>query len=129
MTYEAAESTPGSFTALIVQDSIFRSPAWAQRISDVSEDFVVVRFPNRIENLVQCWSRFETSIAFIDQAMFEFISAEVIASMARLGRPVRLIARIQGIESADVLARLLLRGCRGFAMENISRASLRRFCE
>jgi DNA-binding NarL/FixJ family response regulator len=123
---QVMESSPGSFTALIVQDAIFRSKDWAHRISDVSGDFVLVRFPDTVERLVHCCSRFENSIALIDHTMFDLISSDIWTSLTRCGGSVRLIARIEGNESADALARLLQRGCHGFASEHISRASLRR---
>ncbi len=124
--HQVFEKSPGSFTALIVQDAIFRSKDWAHRISDVSGEFVVVRFPDTVEKLVQCCSRFQQSLALIDHTMFDLISSDVWTSLTRCGGSVRLIARIEGDESAEKLAPLLLRGCHGFVSQNISRASLTR---
>jgi len=126
VTREVYNGPSKSFTALIVQDAIFRSKTWAERIADVSEDLVSVRFPDRIEDLVHCCSRFDDCIALIDQRMFDSVTPQVLASLSRSGGSVRLIARIEGEETTEDLARLLLRGCHGFVNERISRSSLRR---
>jgi DNA-binding CsgD family transcriptional regulator len=123
---EAPITPLSSFAALIVQDQIYRSRDWVQRVAAVSDDFVLVRFPDRINSLVQCCSRFENSIALIEQTMFELVTSEILTGLSRSACSVRLIARVDGTESADQLAGLLLRGCHGFVSDRISAASLRR---
>jgi DNA-binding NarL/FixJ family response regulator len=115
-----------SFAALIVQDAIFRSKDWSHRITDVSDDFVLVRFPDALENLVRCCLRFDNSIVFVDKSLFELVTPAVLSAFGRSGASVRLIVRIDGSEPSDLLECLLLQGCHGFVTEGISRPSLKR---
>jgi DNA-binding NarL/FixJ family response regulator len=115
-----------SFTALIVQDAIFRSKDWFQRITDVSDDFVLVRFPDAIEHLVRCCLHFETSIALVDRSLFDLITPAIRSNFTRSGASVRLVVKLEGSEPPELLESLLIDGCHGFVTEGISRSSLKR---
>jgi DNA-binding NarL/FixJ family response regulator len=126
VTRELSNRSSKSFAALIVQDAILRSEAWAQRIAEVSDDFVRVRFPDRFENLVNCSRHFEMSIALLDRSLFESVPPEILSRFACSGASVRLVIRIDGTETSKDLERLILLGCDGFVSAAISGASLRR---
>jgi DNA-binding NarL/FixJ family response regulator len=114
-----------SFAALIVQDCLFRAPQWAQRLANAADDFVLVRFPDRLENLIHCCSQFKTSVAIVEKSLITDTISRRVADLSRSGT-VRLICRIDGSESQEALERLLLAGCCGFVTEKISGASLKR---
>jgi DNA-binding CsgD family transcriptional regulator len=110
---------------LIVQDSIFRSPSWTQLLNEAVNDFVLVRFPDRLEELVHCASHFPLSIAIAECSLLD-VSEPPPGELARLTGALRWIARVNGAESPDSLERLLLLGCYGFVQDGISPASLQR---
>jgi DNA-binding CsgD family transcriptional regulator len=121
------DTHPGaSFTALIVQDCLFRSPQWAQRLTNAAEDYVLVRFPDRLDNLIHCCSRFETSVAIVEKTLLVPPITRRFADMIRSGTSVRIICKVDGTESQESLERLLLAGCYGFVTDKVSCASLKR---
>jgi DNA-binding NarL/FixJ family response regulator len=126
VTQEFRSRSPKAFDALIVQDAIFRSHGWAQRIADVSDDFVLVRCPDRLESLINCCMRFETSIALLDRSLFESVAPAVASGLGRSGASIRPVVRIDGSETSEYQERLLQLGCHGFVSEKASRASLKR---
>src|SRR5438067_3296919 len=103
--------------ALIVQDSIFRAPRWTRMLTESVDDFVLVRFPDNLEEMIRCATHFDQSIAIAERTLLETAAAP---------KSLRCIARLDGTEPAETLERLLLLGCYGFVRDGISAASLRR---
>jgi DNA-binding NarL/FixJ family response regulator len=119
------DSSTKPLTALAVQDSIFRSPDWNRLLTEFVSDWMLVRFHDTIEELMDCWSRFDRAIAIIDSALLE--SGESRATeLLRASGSLRLIARTEPEPPEQLLERLLMFGCYGFVTDRISPASLAR---
>jgi DNA-binding NarL/FixJ family response regulator len=112
-------------TALVVQDSIFRAPQWNRLLTDFVSDWMLVRFHETIEELIDCSSRFDRAIAVVEAGLLE--SAESKATeLLRASASMRMVARVTGREPEAALDRMLLLGCYGFVADSISPASLAR---
>lgn len=115
-------------SALIVQDSVFRSHGWSNRLAgmELESGFVLLRFREGLKDLLQCSVHFDLSIAIVEKSIFEEVSPGGDGIPQRMRRSLRPIARIQGVEPDDELERLLMLGCYGFVRDHVSRPSLGR---
>jgi DNA-binding CsgD family transcriptional regulator len=121
---DAVRSDP--FPALAVQDAIFRDPRWHQLLPSLTGDFVLVRFPDRINDLLECCAHFEYSIAIVERQLLDPPEPPRLADMLRLTGTLRLVAKVSPEEPVAELERLLLLGCYGFIHDHMTRASLGR---
>lgn len=112
-------------TALVVQDSIFRSPQWNRLLTEFESDWMLVRFHDAIDELMDCSSRFDRAIAIVEAGLLD--SAESKASeLLRASGAMRIVARLTGTEPEQALEAMLQLGCYAFVSDRISPASLRR---
>ena len=119
------DSLSKPITALAAQDSIFRAPEWNRLLTEFVSDWMLVRFHDTIEELLDCWSRFDRAIAIVDADLLD--SAQPRANdLLRASGSLRLVARIREDADDSMLDRLLLLGCYGFVTDRISSASLGR---
>src|SRR6476619_2264723 len=119
------DSPPRPLTALAVQDSIFRTPEWNRLLTEFVSDWMLVRFHDTIEELMDYWSRFDRAIAIVDAALLE--SAESRATdLLRASGSLRLVARVPDDGNDGSLEKLLMLGCYSFVTDRISPASLAR---
>jgi len=88
-------------------------------------DFVLVRFPDRLEELIHCSTRFQLSIAIVERELLER-GEHKPGELLRMSGSLRVLARVDGGESEHTLERLLILGCHGFVDDRISTASLQR---
>jgi len=117
---------PAPLPALAVQDAIFRDLHWGPLLTSVSADFVLVRFPDRIPDLLRCCAHFTNTIAIVERRLLDAPEPSRLAEMSRLAGSLRLIAKVDPEEAAAELERLLLMGCYGFVHDGITRPSLAR---
>jgi DNA-binding NarL/FixJ family response regulator len=121
----ATDTPPRPLTALVVQDSVFRTPQWNRLLTEFDSGWMLVRFHDTIEELMDCASRFDRAIAIIEAGLLD--SAESKATdLLRVSGSLRLVARIPADEPDRSLERMLLFGCYGFVSDRISAASLQR---
>ncbi len=119
------DSPPRPLTALAVQDSIFRAPEWNRLLTEFVSDWMLVRFHDTIEELMDCWSRFDRAIAIVDAGLLE--SAESRATdLLRASGSLRLVARVPDDGNEAPVEKLLMLGCYAFVTDRISPASLAR---
>ena len=114
-----------SITAVVVQDSIFRAPEWNRLLTEFVSEWMLVRFHDTVEEMMDCASRFDRAIALVDVALLEGAEAKA-NELLRASGSMRLVARIVGEEPEASLERMLLMGCYGFVKDKISPSSLRR---
>lgn len=119
------ENPPRPLTALAVQDSIFRAPEWNRLLTEFVSDWMLVRFHDTIEELMDCSSRFDRAIAIIESGLLEASEAKS-TELLRASGSLRLVARVNGTTQDQSLERMLLMGCYGFVSDRITRASLGR---
>jgi DNA-binding NarL/FixJ family response regulator len=119
------DSTPRPLTALAVQDSIFRAPEWNRLLTDFVSDWMLVRFHDTIEELMDCWSRFDRAIAIVDAGLLESAESRA-AELLRASGSLRMVARVTDSTTEQSMEKLLLLGCYGFVNDRISQASLAR---
>ena len=121
----APDTPTRPLTALVVQDSVFRAPQWNRLLTEFESDWMLVRFHDTIEELMDCSSRFDRAIAIIESRLLD--SAESKATdLLRASGSLRLVPRISSDEPETSLERMLLFGCYGFVSDRISPASLQR---
>jgi DNA-binding CsgD family transcriptional regulator len=112
----ATDIPPRPLTALVVQDSVFRAPQWNRLLTEFDSGWMLVRFHDTIEELMDCSSRFDRAIAIIEAGLLD--SAESKATeLLRASGSLRLVASLE---------RMLLFGCYGFVSDRISAPSLQR---
>jgi DNA-binding NarL/FixJ family response regulator len=112
-------------TALVVQDSVFRAAQWNRLLTEFESDWMLVRFHDTIEELMDCSSRFDRAIVIIEAGLLD--SAESKATeLLRASGSVRLVVRVAPDEPEHSLERMLLFGCYSFVSDRISAASLNR---
>ena len=114
-----------SVTALVVQDSIFRTPQWNRLLTEFVSEWMLVRFHDSIEELMDCSARFDRSIAIVDAGLLDVAESKA-TDLLRASGSLRIVARIDGGEPEQALERMLLLGCYSFVSDRISAASLRR---
>src|SRR5215831_3040848 len=114
-----------SVTALVVQDSIFRTPQWNRLLTEFVSEWMLVRFHDSIEELMDCSGRFDRAIAIVDAGLLDLAESKA-TDLLRASGSLRLVARIAGGEPEQLLERMLLLGCYGFVSDRITAASLRR---
>ena len=112
-------------TALAVQDSIFRAPEWNRLLTEFVSDWMLVRFHDTIEELMDCSSRFDRAIAIIEAGLLE-ASESKSTELLRASGSLRLVARVGSDTTEQSLERMLMMGCYAFVPDRISRASLGR---
>src|SRR5262249_46841186 len=102
-----------SITALVVQDSIFRAPQWNRLLTEFVSEWMLVRFHDSVEELMDCSARFDRAIAIVDAGLLDVTEAKA-TDLLRASGSLRLVARIGGTEAEQSLERILLLGCYGF---------------
>ena len=112
-------------TALVVQDSVFRAPQWNKLLTEFESDWMLVRFDDTIEELMECTSRFDRAIAMIEARLLDAAESKA-TDLLRASGSLRMVARITSDEPDTSLERMLLFGCYGFVSDRISPASLQR---
>jgi DNA-binding NarL/FixJ family response regulator len=120
-----SELPPRPLTALAVQDSIFRAPGWNRLLTEFVSDWMLVRFHDTVEELMDCASRFDRAIAIVEAGLLDVPEAKG-TELLRASASTRLVARVRGEESEQALERMLMIGCYGFVSDRISPASLAR---
>lgn len=119
------DAPPKPITALAVQDSIFRAPEWNRLLTEFVSDWMLVRFHNSIDGLMDCRSRFDRAIAIVDAELLEAAESRA-TELLRASGSLRMVARVSGEVPEQSLERILLTGCYGFVTDRISPASLGR---
>jgi DNA-binding NarL/FixJ family response regulator len=112
-------------TALVVQDSIFRVPQWNRLMTEFVSDWMLVRFHDSIDELMQCSSRFDRAIAIVEATLLD-ASEQKATDLLRASGSLRIVARVTGTEPDQALDRMMLFGCYGFVSDRITPASLGR---
>jgi DNA-binding NarL/FixJ family response regulator len=112
-------------TALVVQDSIFRAPQWNRLLTEFVSEWMLVRFHDSIEELMECASRFDRAIALVDSALLENAESKA-TELLRASGSLRMVVRVSDAEPEQLLERMLLVGCYSFVTDRISPASLKR---
>ena len=110
---------------VVVQDGVFPLLQFAEKVSAVAPELVMVRCPGEAENVIAWCDRFESCVAIVEGAELLSIPPSRFADLLRSNPFTRVIARVDNVKS-DVCESLLLLGCSGLVHNSISVSSFKR---